>query len=258
MQQIQTVHGGVHKGPWYLIARFYRSSTWPSRTINTITLGDTCHIFAEDTSVQSKVTFEAVKRAALAEDPLAPVPTRPPHYRNTYLTLSPPSSLSIFFQQLGGLWSNKINAAQPDIEIQGGVYAIGDDIIIRVGKVSQRGELKGVVIEAELVPMATFDGDEPLFLRDLIFVMMPNNADVKLASLNEEQWSEVLSAINDTGGPTSTISLPGAEEKQKDGIFTYKGEEGLPGPNDWTGADRDKRSAFLLLRLFVTETAQRG
>jgi len=50
---------------------------------------------------------------------------------------------------------------------------------------------------------------------------------------------------------------PPTESKEKDTLFVSKGEEGKPGPRDWIGPARDKRSTFLILRLLMTENTQR-
>lgn len=80
-------------------------------------------------------------------------------------------------------------------------------------------------------------------------------ADIKVVTLNEEQWNDVLAPPDD-----EVLERPTAEVKDDadDDLFTYRGEEGKPGPKDWTGPERDKRLAFLLLRFFWSENvAQR-
>lgn len=114
-----------------------------------MTTGDTCFVLCEDTSAPAHATFESTRRAALAQDPNAQVPARPPHYKSTSLTLSPPTLLGLVFQQIGGgaVWSNRMPGALPDIEINGAVFQIGEDLIIRVGRVIQKNQPRGLVIE---------------------------------------------------------------------------------------------------------------
>lgn len=114
-----------------------------------MTTGDTCFVLCEDTSAPSHASFENTKRTTLAQDPTAQVPARPPHYKSTSLTLSPPTLLGLLFQQIGGgaVWSNRMPGALPDIEINGAVFQIGEDLIIRVGRVIQKTQPRGLVIE---------------------------------------------------------------------------------------------------------------
>ncbi|KAG8856807.1 hypothetical protein FRB96_006311 [Tulasnella sp. 330] len=247
--------GGTPIKAWNLSARFYRSSSWPTRSINSVTLGDCCYVLMEDTAAPSYKPIEAGS-------------TRPPHWRNTYMTFSPPTVLGPLLQQLGGSWTNRLPGTQPDIEIAGTAYALGSDYIIRVGRVMQRGEQRGVVIEAEVLPMVTSGTGTPLGLSELLSDVTPVrteeappldlkltglsqiNADVKGVSLNDDQWEDVLRDTEDVDDRD-----PQAETSE-DQIFTYRGEEGKPRHRDWTGADRDKRSAFLILRLLMTENTQ--
>ncbi|KAG9015788.1 hypothetical protein FRB93_012353 [Tulasnella sp. JGI-2019a] len=226
--------GGTPIKPWNLSARFYRSSSWPTRSINSINLGDCCYVLMEDTSAPSW-------------KPAAPGSTRPPHFRNTYMTFSPPTILGPLLQQLGGSWTNRLPGTQPDIEIAGTAYALGTDYIIRVGRVMQRGEQRGVVIEAEVLPIVTSGTGTPLGLSELLSDVTPVNADVKGVSLNDDQWEDVL---------RDTEAVEEQPETVDDPLFSYRGEEGKARPRDWAGPDRDKRSAFLILRLLMTENTQ--
>ena len=67
-----------------------------------------------------------------------------------------PANLPQFFQQLERVWSNRLPGAQPDIEIMGAVYNIGEDLIVRVGKVVQKGEPRGLVIEVSVTMLGCF------------------------------------------------------------------------------------------------------
>lgn len=255
-QQITGVHGGATKGQWQLYARFYKSTTWPSRSINTMTTGDTCFVLCEDTSAPGHVSFENTKRATLAQDPNAQVPARPSHYKSTSLTLSPPTLLGLLFQQIGGgtVWSNWMPGALPDIEINGAVFQIGEDLIIRVGRVIQKNQPRGLVIEAELIPLprAPGPGEDPRLLQELITAVAPTNADVKAVSLTEEQWNEILA------GPDQETTTKTSNDDDDDDLFTWPGKEDETSPQkDWIGPEREKRSAFLLLKLLVTEGTQR-
>lgn len=124
---------GSLRGHWILSARFFRSPTWTTRTINTITLGDNVFVLCEDTAAPSRNRLGGARPQG--------------HYRSTYLTISPPAALQTLLHQLGGNWSNRLPGAFPDVDVNGVVYGVGDDVVIRIGKVMQRGEMKGMVIE---------------------------------------------------------------------------------------------------------------
>lgn len=148
----------------------------------------------EDTAAPSYAGYDAMKVAATAAD--RPGPPRPPHFRNTYMSLSPPTALGPFLQQLGGNWSNRLSGTHPDIEILGVEHTIGDHLIIRVGKVVQKGEQRGLVIEvnprasiwlleltlypafvsciqAELIPLPTSSAGTPHMLSELLTKITP-------------------------------------------------------------------------------------
>ncbi|KAG8985603.1 hypothetical protein FRB90_004589 [Tulasnella sp. 427] len=219
-----------------------------------MTTGDTCFVLCEDVAAPSHVTFENSKRAALAQDPNAKIPARPPHYKTTSLTLSPPSLLSLLFQQIGGgnVWSNRMPGALPDTEINGAVFQIGEDVILRVGRVVQKSQPRGLVIEAEFVPLprAPAPGQDPRLLQELITAVAPTNSDVKAVSLTDDQWSEILTVPGQQATP-ATID-------DSDDLFTWPNkEDGTDSQLEWMGPEREKRSAFLLLKLLVTEGTQR-
>jgi hypothetical protein len=83
----------------------------------------------------------------------------PTHYRNTFLTLSPPGALEQLLSLLRAPWiptrqstgsatQHKQTAAQ--LTVEGNVYAIGTDWIVRAGNViSAGGSLKGILLEVK-------------------------------------------------------------------------------------------------------------
>jgi len=107
----------------------------------------------------------------LLEDPLAPTRAdivanpsdgttyQPTHYRNTFLTLSPPGALEQLLSQLKARWvpvrqSANTNMGQrgqvsgPQLVIDGHIFAIGTDWIVRVGNVILAGgAVKGMILE---------------------------------------------------------------------------------------------------------------
>lgn len=107
----------------------------------------------------------------LLEDPYAPTRAdlafhasqsgtaivEPAHYRNTFLTLSPPGALEQLLSLLRARWIStrqsagsaaqyKQTAAQ--LTVEGNVYAIGTDWIVRAGNVLLAGgAMKGMLLE---------------------------------------------------------------------------------------------------------------
>jgi hypothetical protein len=81
----------------------------------------------------------------------------PTHYRNTFLTLSPPGALELLLSLLRARWIStkqsagsaaqyKQTAAQ--LSVEGNIYAIGTDWIVRAGNVIlATGAVKGMLLE---------------------------------------------------------------------------------------------------------------
>lgn len=110
----------------------------------------------------------------LLEDPSAPTradvlamapPDIPPsqvqgpsHYRTTFITLKPPGALEQLLAQLRARWlagrqavSNASQRGQPtghQLTIEGHIYSIGSDWLVRVGNVILAGgAVKGMLLE---------------------------------------------------------------------------------------------------------------
>lgn len=83
----------------------------------------------------------------------------PSHYRNTFLTLSPPGALEQLLSLLRARWIStkqsagntaqyKQTAAQ--LIVEGNIYAIGTDWIVRAGNVIlATGAVKGILLEVD-------------------------------------------------------------------------------------------------------------
>jgi len=84
----------------------------------------------------------------------------PPHYRNTFLTLTPPGALEQLLALLRARWTsarhagasagqNKQAIAQ-QLTIDGNIFAIGNDWIVRAGNVILGGNtVKGMLLEVK-------------------------------------------------------------------------------------------------------------
>lgn len=111
----------------------------------------------------------------LLEDPAAPTradvlaiapPEQPPaqvlgptHYRTTFITLKPPGALEQLLAQLKARWLSVRQASAPQrgqatgqqLIIEGNVFAIGTDWLVRVGNVILAGgAVKGMLLEVSM------------------------------------------------------------------------------------------------------------
>lgn len=89
--------------------------------------------------------------------------TEPPHYRNTFLTVSPPGALEQLVAQLNARW---VSTRQPNMNIRnqamtsgnqlvidGSIFSIGSDWLVRVGNVILAGgAVKGMLLEVSTIP----------------------------------------------------------------------------------------------------------
>ncbi|KAJ3555829.1 hypothetical protein NM688_g2360 [Phlebia brevispora] len=190
-------------------------------------------------------------------------PGAPPHFRWTYLTLSPPGALEELIQQLRARWvpvrqsragsMQRSHASGQQIFIEGVVFSIGTDFIVRVGNVVLAGgAVKGMLLEAEYLPLPTMqqthaDGTMEL-LSDLLVSVLPPIPDAETAAvtMSDSVWAEVMwdREEEEEQMQTEAQSVP-----EKDEDIYVVGDEDIPAfrKNDWIGVDRDRRSAFLIL-----------
>lgn len=89
-------------------------------------------------------------------------PGSPAHYRQTFLTLSPPGGLEQLLLQLQAKWvsvrqtgtsgmSQISQTAGQQLSVEGAVYTIGTDFIVRAGNVVLAGgAVKGMLLEVQL------------------------------------------------------------------------------------------------------------
>lgn len=82
----------------------------------------------------------------------------PPHYRTTFLTLKPPGALEQLLAQLRARWVSgrqgaatapqRGQASGQQLSIEGVVYAIGNDWLVRIGNVMlPGGAVRGMLLE---------------------------------------------------------------------------------------------------------------
>jgi hypothetical protein len=155
-------------GPWRLAVKLYRSTlanipglqVHAERTVCALTMNENVFVLIEDPSAPTKA------------DVLATVPPGdnviahmqgPPHYRSTFLTLRPPDALDQLLSQLQARWvpvrqatSSTAQRGQGTVHhgqqltIEGHVFAIGKEWLVRVGNVVLAGgAIKGMLLEVE-------------------------------------------------------------------------------------------------------------
>lgn len=215
----------------------------------------------------------------------------PTHYRTTFLTLRPPGALEQLLAQLKARWVSvrqsgsssapqrgKTNAQQ--LLIEGHIFAIGNDWLVRVGNVILAGgAVKGMLLEvncihtrnlsntkvheqAEYLPLPVLhspiaDGTSEL-LSNLLTSVLPNVRDAKTVAvtISDTQWEDVLwdreeeEKENNSGqGHDRELTRKESEE-----IYVF-GDEGIPGKKrgDWVGVDRDRRSSYLIMGALRSE-----
>lgn len=86
----------------------------------------------------------------------------PPHYKNTFLTVSPPGALEQLLTQLGSRWvptrqrntthqRNVSGTTGQQLVVEGSIFSIGTDWRVRVGNVILTGgAVKGMLLEVRL------------------------------------------------------------------------------------------------------------
>ncbi|KAG6831602.1 hypothetical protein H0H92_009075 [Tricholoma furcatifolium] len=196
----------------------------------------------------------------------------PTHFRTTFLTLRPPGALEQLLTQLKARWgfarqasSNTLQRGQSSgqqLMIDGHQYAIGSDWLVRVGNVSLAGGgIKGMVLEAEYLPLPVLhspvaDGTSEL-LSNLLTSILPNVKDAKTVAvtISDSQWEDVL-WDREQEDLNSGQQVEAKEDKveETEDIYAF-GDEDLPEKKtkDWTGIDRDRRSAYLIMGALRSE-----
>ena len=114
-------------------------------------MSDNVFVLLEDPSAPSRADL------AYHASQLETAIVEPPHYRNTFLTLSPPGALEQLLSLLRARWistkQSAVNATQykqtaAQLTVEGNIYSIGTDWIVRAGNVIlATGAVKGMLLE---------------------------------------------------------------------------------------------------------------
>ncbi len=242
-----------------------------------LTMSDNVFVLLEDPSAPSRADL------AYHASQLETAIVEPTHYRNTFLTLSPPGALEQLLSLLRARWIStkqspgnvtqyKQTAAQ--LTVEGNVYSIGTDWIVRAGNVIlATGAVKGMLLEvdkrekhactisthtdlqAEYLPVPRMSsqessGSSPL-LPSLLVSVLPNvpGAKTEAVTISDDQWEDVLWDRESDG----TVNQELVRNETED-IFVSPEDDG-PGHSkgDWGGVDRDRRSAYLIIGALRTD-----
>ncbi|KZO94840.1 hypothetical protein CALVIDRAFT_599587 [Calocera viscosa TUFC12733] len=257
--------GGVHRGRWLLLMRTYRSTAATSsgtrgeRIMHTVTpmgASDPCtYVWLEDGSVPSRGEYRsqlaekgaeeaARSRMAMLKD------EEPAHFRTTFVTLKPPNSLDMLLinlraswipgRQIGEreAWNRAWQAAgnAPHLTLDGFIFHIGSDWIVRVGNLSSpAGGAKGMILEAEYLPLVHMptreDGDVTKlndFLSSFLAGLFPASPGARrtVAALEENLWVEAsaedifenLYVVDEAKEKPEVPHVNGVSESQKEKI----------------------------------------
>ncbi|KAI0921110.1 hypothetical protein AcW2_006193 [Taiwanofungus camphoratus] len=194
-------------------------------------------------------------------DSFSPSLTTPSHYRNTFMTLSPPGSFEQLLSQLRARWistrqsgassrGQKGQGTGQQLLIEGQVFSIGSDWLVRAGNVILAGSAKGMLIEAEYLPLPVLhtqsaDGTSEL-VSNLLTSVLPIIPDAKTVAINvsDPMWDEVLWNAEDE---ESAQIEKNKQENDADDIYVSADDPLVIRKGDWIGVDRDRRSAFLII-----------
>jgi hypothetical protein len=241
-----------------------------------LTMNDNVFVLLEDLSAPSRAELLAYHASQLET-----VIVEPTHYRNTFLTLSPPGALDQLLSLLRARWistkQSAVNATQykqtaPQLTVDGNVYSIGTDWIVRAGNVIlATGAVKGMLLEvcifrrekhfctiyahtdlqAEYLPVPRMSsqessGSSPL-LSSLLVSVLPNvpGAKAEAVTISDEQWEDVLW---DREADKQRMVNEEFVSNEMEDIFVTPEEDGSShAKGDWVGVDRDRRSAYLII-----------
>ncbi|OJT15837.1 hypothetical protein TRAPUB_3435 [Trametes pubescens] len=195
----------------------------------------------------------------------------PAHYRYTFPTLSPPGALEQLLAQLRARWvsvrqtgasaassgapgggSQKSQGSGQQLSVEGHVYAIGTDWLVRAGNVLLAGgAVKGMFLEAEYLPLPTMSTrsgehgstDLPFLLSNLLLSVLPNVPDARIVAvtIGDAQWEEMLWDEPDEDEPQKPA------KKDEDDIYAEDDDQPATRKGDWVGVERDRRSAYLII-----------
>jgi hypothetical protein len=126
-----------------------------------LTMNDHVFVLLEDPAAPTRAdVLAALQNTASQGDDgrMSPSIIHPSHYRTTFLTLRPPGGLEQLLSQLKARWipvrqssgssSQRGQGSAQQLSVEGLVFAIGNDWLVRVGNVILAGgSVKGMLLE---------------------------------------------------------------------------------------------------------------
>ncbi|KAJ2911832.1 hypothetical protein MD484_g8577, partial [Candolleomyces efflorescens] len=271
----------------------------PERSIVTVTMNDVVFVLLEDQIAPTHVEAEEQGMN----------PEKLTHFRNTFLTVRPPGSLENLLVMLKARWmpvrhaagttqnaslisvvsgagapgggsgkgkgpagttpNNPLAAAE--LIVDGKVFHIGLDWILRVGLVRSKDLIKGMLLEAEYRPLPVMyspPGAQGTMISNFLSSILPvvPDANIYAVTVGEEQWADLLWDREEEQRKKEEKERE-EEEKEKekkqlgtdasendDDIYVYGFEDVLDDPKrDWEGIDRDRRSAYQVIGALKAE-----
>ncbi|KAI0756985.1 hypothetical protein C8Q80DRAFT_1349282 [Daedaleopsis nitida] len=274
-QNILKNHQGQYKGKWHLSMKSFRSTLGPipgyqvsvERSMCTLTMDDNVFCVLEDPAAPMRAEWLPQAQAFAKQGQTIPKPT---HFRHTFPTLGPPGALEQLLTQLRARWvpvrhtsgaggggggaggtgsaPGQLLATGAHLTVEGHVYAIGSDWLVRAGNViiSPGGAMKGMLLEVEYVPLPVMEATYAMqpVLTNLLLSILPNLPDPKIVAmtLGDEQWAEV-----ETGDDLGMATDPKTDEDDEDDIYAAEDDHPSYKQGDWMGIERDRRSAYLII-----------
>lgn len=122
------------------------------RTMCTLTMDENVFVLLEDPAAPTRADVLAAAPPGQEEAYIQ----SPSHYRTTFLTLTPPIALEQLLSQLKGRWvpvrqasgAQKVQSLGPQLTIEGHIFGIGTDWLVRAGNVILAGgAVKGMLLE---------------------------------------------------------------------------------------------------------------
>ncbi|KAM5536188.1 hypothetical protein V8D89_010087 [Ganoderma adspersum] len=280
-QNIVKNHQGIYKGRWLLHMKSFRSimGSVPGfqvpveRSMCTLTMDDNVFCVIEDPAAPMRADY-LQQAAEYARTHPGTTLTPPTHFRHTFPTLGPPAALEQLLTQLRARWvsvrqTGSSTAAAgpsgqkgvgmgtgPHVTVDGHVYAIGSDWLVRAGNVHLAGgAVKGMLLEVEYMPLPIMEAalDMPPVLANLLLSVLPNVPDPKLAAITlaEWQWEELQWDTEEE--LEREAERKKKEQEAEDDIYALEEDQPSSYKGDWIGMDRDRRSAYLIIQTLKQE-----
>ncbi|KAI0732884.1 hypothetical protein C8Q72DRAFT_71009 [Fomitopsis betulina] len=256
-------HQGVLRGRWQVGLSSWRSRfTGESsdmrsleRPLYTVTMNENTFVMLEDPAAPNRGDYLKMKAAHEQGQAVQPfVPQPPPHYHYTLVTVSPLGALEQLMSHLGVVGKRWVRTGGGQgsghhLSVDGLIYSIGHDWLVRFGHVMLAGGSKGMLIEAEYLPLPDLhtEGGEGRseLLSDFLASVIPllPDSEIWTVAVSDDMWAEVLAGLEE-----EDVEEEAQNKSDEDDDEIFVPSDFLPSARktDWLGVNRDKRSAYLI------------